>query len=129
MNKYDWRYENSITRDKKYLEVNSEEKYIAGRTNKVLSNYLDTILYSNEMNMNRHLEDKMQYEYLFYSIKARKRFFKRDKSSPFDDISLVCDYYKYNRKKAEQAIKVLTKEQLYKIKEKLQKGGENEQSR
>ena len=65
MNKYDWRYENSITRDKKYLEVNSEEKYIAGRTNKVLSNYLDTILYSNEMNMNRHLEDKMQYEYLF----------------------------------------------------------------
>ena len=52
MNKYDWKYENSITRDKKYLEVNSEEKYIAGRTNKVLSNYLDTILYSNEMNMN-----------------------------------------------------------------------------
>jgi len=129
MYKYDWRYENSITRDKKYLEVNSDEKYIAGRTNKVLSNYLDTILYSNEMNMNRHLEDKMQYDYLFYSIKARKRFFKRDKSLPFDDISLVSDYYKYNRKKAEQAVKVLTKEQLYKIKEKLQKGGENEQSR
>ena len=129
MNKYDWKYENSITRDKKYQEVNSEEKYIAGRTNKVLSNFIDTILYSNAMNMNRHLNDKMQYEYLFYSIKARKRFFKRDKSSPFDDISLICDYYKYNRKKAEQAVKVLTEEQLYKIKEKLQKGEEHEQPR
>jgi len=123
--KYDWRYENSINNDKNYLEVNTEEKYVPGRTNKVLSNYIDTVLYSNCMNLNRHLDDKLQYDYLFHSIKKRKRFFKKNKHKPFDDLSLISDYYKYNRKKSEQALKVLSKEQIIIIKDKLQKGGTN----
>jgi aspartokinase len=120
---YDWRYENSITRNKEYLPVNEDEKYIPGRTNKVLSNYVDTIIHANMMNINFSLDEKMQYDYLFNSITARKRFFKRTKVNNFSDISLICEYYKYNRKVAEQALKVLSQEQINIIKEKLEKGG------
>lgn len=123
MSNYNWIYENSITRNKEYLKINENEKYIAGRTNKVLSNYVDTIIHANMMNINYSLDDKIQYDYLFHSIRSKKRFFQRTKVNNYSDISLICEYYKYNRKVAEQALKVLTKEQINIIKEKLEKGG------
>ena len=120
---YDWRYENSILSNKEHCEVDKEEKYVPGRTNKVLSNHIDTIIHANMMNLNSGLDHDLQYEYLFNSIRAKKRYFKRRKESNFTDISLICEYYKYNHKAAEQAMKVLTKEQINEIKKRLEKGG------
>lgn len=123
MTDYDWKYENSILQSKEYIETDKEEKYVAGRTNKVLSNHVDTIMHANLMNINPILDAQLQYDYLFHSIRAKKRFFKKKKQTNYSDISLVCEYYKYNRKIAEQAVNILTKEQINEIKKRLEKGG------
>jgi len=120
---YDWSYENSILQTKKYVEPNEKEQYSKFRTNTVLSNHVDTVLYANEMNMYPYVNDKMHYDYMFNSIRAKKRFFKRKKQVNHQNVSLVSEYYKYNRKKALEAIQILTDEQLETIKEKLEKGG------
>lgn len=120
---YDWSYENSILQTKKYVEPNEKEQYSKFRTNTVLSNHVDTVLYANEMNMYPYINDKMHYDYMFNSIRAKKRFFKRKKQVNHQNVSLISEYYKYNRKKALEAIQILTDEQLETIREKLEKGG------
>lgn len=120
---YDWSYENSILQTKKYAEPNEKEQYSKYRTNTVLSNYVDTVLYANEMNMFPFISDKMHYDYLFNSIRAKKRFFKRKKHINHSNINIISEYYKYNRKKSLEAYKILTEEQIKTIKEKLEKGG------
>lgn len=131
-NYYDFRFENSISTSKKYEESEGliEHKYSAWRTNNVLSNHVDTVLLANEMNLNAHLDSKLQYDFLFYSVKAKKRFFKKKRSSNDDNLDLIKEYYKYNTERAKEALSVLTKEQLKMIKTKLEKGGiKNESSR
>ena len=50
---YDWRYENSINNGKDKLELDNQEfKYEKWRTVSSLSNFVDTIFYANEMNLN-----------------------------------------------------------------------------
>jgi hypothetical protein len=120
---YDWSYENSILQTKQYSEPNLKEQYSKYRTNTVLSNYVDTVLYANEMNMFPFIDDKMHYDYLFNSIRPKKRFFKRKKQVNHSNISLISEYYKYNRKKTLEASKILTENQIKTIKEKLEKGG------
>lgn len=120
---YDWSYENSILQTKKYVEPNEKEQYSKFRTNTILSNHVDTVLYANEMNMYPYINDKMHYDYMFNSIRPKKRFFKRKKQVNHQNVSLVSEYYKYNRKKALEAMQILTDEQLETIKEKLEKGG------
>ena len=131
--RYDWRFENSINSGKSPIETKNQEfKYNKWRTNSSLSNFLDTVLYSNEMNINHHISDQMHYDYLFYSIRKIKRFNKKkeiDKKAEklqkeeTENLSLIQDYYKYNTAKARAALRVLTKAQLDIIRKKLEKGG------
>ena len=74
-NKYDWRYENSITSGKK-IELDGD--YSQWRTNNILSNHKDTILYANEMNCHYGVTDQMHYDYLFNSIRKTKRWSKAE---------------------------------------------------
>ena len=122
---YDWRYENSINFTKEYHETegNVEHKYAPWRTNSSLSYFPDTILYANEMNMNAHLDNKLQYDYLFNSVRKKKRFFRRDKNQENDVFLLVQSHYKYNNERTREVLKILTDEQIVAIREKEEKGG------
>jgi Bacteriophage clamp loader A subunit len=122
---YDWRYENSINFTKDYQDPdNNEYKYSAWRTNSSLSYFPDTVLYANEMNMLHHLDDKLQYDYLFFSIRQKKRFFKKDKKHEKDhNHDLVQGHYKYNNERTRESLKLLTDEQLDIIRKKEEKGG------
>jgi hypothetical protein len=129
---YDWRYENSINLEKKPLDMSGklEHKYSQWRTNGILSNYPDTISQANDMNLNSHLSDELHYNYLFYSVRKRKRWAKvSDKEAQQrheeeqELLSLIQQYYKYNIGKAREALKILTKEQIDLIKKKQEKGG------
>ncbi|CAB4130957.1 clamp loader small subunit [uncultured Caudovirales phage] len=122
---YDWRYENSINSTKEYQDPDgNEHKYSAWRTNSSLSYFPDTVLYANDMNMLHHLDDKPQYDYLFFSIRQKKRFFKRDKKQDKDsNFALVQDHYKYNNARAREALQILTETQLDIIRQKEEKGG------
>ena len=84
---------------------------------------MDTILYSNEMNMASHLDNKMQYDFFINTIRKRKRFSPWLKKDFLKDLESVKQYYGYNNDKAETALGLLTNEQLQFIKSKIDVGG------
>lgn len=101
----------------------AEAGYVPFLTNRALSYFPDTILYSNEMNMNNHLDNKLQFHYLINSIRPKKRFSKWAKRQEDNDIEALMEYYGYNRTKAEAAISLLSPDQLKSIRKRLNKGG------
>lgn len=123
---YDWRYENSIINGK---EISIDDDYSQWRTNSILANHKDTVLYANEINM-VSVKDQMHYDYLFNSIRKYKRWSKplsaaekKKKEKEMELISLISEYYKYNTLRAKEVIKVLSAEDIEIIRKKLDKGG------
>lgn len=127
MNQFD--YVNDINQNKKDIISNSEnpelmeKEYSAFFINKALSYYPDTILYSNEMNTHHFVDNKMQFDYFLNSIRIKKRFSKWVKKVDNDHLEVVKEYFGYNNVKAEQALRILTKDQIANIKLRLEKGG------
>jgi hypothetical protein len=131
---YDWRWENSVNAGP-LINIDDEQefKYNKWRTLSSLSNNRDTCVYANIMNINHHISDKMHYHWLYYSIRKQKRYGKRKTDDDRKQeklwekeqklIALLQKHYKYNYKKAREALKVLTKNQLDIIVEKEEKGG------
>lgn len=131
---YDWRFENNINTGKQQLEISKEPfKYEKWRTNSTLSNFVDTIMHANEMNLNMHVTDQMHYDYLFHSVRKTKRYGKKkteeDKrletfqKQESEKLDLIQEYYKYNTANCKAALRVLTESQLEIIKRRLEKGG------
>ena len=131
---YDWRFENSINLGKQPLELDKEPfKYEKWRTNSTLSNFVDTIMHANEMNLNMHITDQMHYDYLFHSVRKTKRYGKKKteedrrletlQKEESEKLDLIQEYYKYNTANAKAALRVLTESQLEIIKRRLEKGG------
>jgi hypothetical protein len=122
-------YVDSVSYSKKNLmrgtanDELAEKGYKPYLTNRSLSYHQDSILYANEMNMRPHLDNKLQYELLLNSLRKRKRFSKWNKQDPDASVEMIMEYFGYGRSKAEQALRVLTDEQLTMIEVALDKGG------
>jgi len=122
-------YINDINYDKKDIIRNSPNPELAAKgynpwiTNKTLSYFQDTIMYSNEMNKNAHLINQMQFDYFLNSINKRKRFAKQSKKVVSDDANSVAKYYGYSLRRAEEVLSILTADQIKTIKQKLETGG------
>ena len=115
---------NSITYKKNIvMDSNNESSYIPFITNRALSQFVDCILLSNEMNMRHHIDNKLQYDYFINRIRPRKRFKKWDKKLDNENIELIKEYYGYSNDKAIAALSILSLQQLDIIKKKLNKGG------
>lgn len=100
-----------------------ERKYAPFIINRCLSGFIDTILFANEMNMNSHLDKKLQYDFFINIIRPKKRFSPWLKKEKFNSLELVKQYYGYSDEKAKMALKILNEEQLEFIKSKLNRGG------
>jgi hypothetical protein len=98
-------------------------KYPAFVINKCLGGFIDTVMHANTMNGMAHLDKDLQYQFYLYSVRKSKRFSPWQKKESNTDIDLVKRYYGYNYEKAEQVLRILTKEQLDIIKSKLDIGG------
>lgn len=128
MNPFD--FVNSINFTKKDVMVNTENDELAEKAyvpfivNKSLSYFADTLLYANEINALNHTDNKLQYHFLLNSVRPSKRFAKWAKKHDSDDLDNVKEFYHFNNEKAQQALTLLSREQLDVIKQKLQKGGE-----
>lgn len=127
MNPFD--FVTDINLGKKDIITNSDNPELAEKTynpyltNKSLSYFQDTVHYANEMNMHSDLNHKMQYSFLLNIVRKRKRFSKWHKTTDDENLQAVIDYYGYSVKKAKEALKILSDEQLLTIKVKLSKGG------
>lgn len=125
MSEMNWEYENSISLTKKYTDPSdpSSPKYSAWKINRYFANFIDTIVYSNMMNLNPDLDPKLQYDFLFHSIRKQKRFFKSKKHTKDENLHLIQQYYKYSPKKSLEVLEILTDDQIETIRKRLEKGG------
>ena len=115
---------NSINLTKEnILDEDPSEKYPAFVVNKCMAGSIDSILFANEMNKSHFLDPKLQYDFLLNSLRKRKRFAPWLKKGKVEDIDAVKKYYGYSNEKAQQAMRILTKEQIKYIKDKLNTGG------
>ena len=91
--------------------------------NRCLSGHIDCVMYANEMNMYSSLDKDMQYSFYLNSLRKRKRFSPWLRKDKVKDLECVKRYYGYSNEKASQALKILNKEQLDFIKQRLETGG------
>jgi len=113
---------NSINFTKEDLSENIKE-YAPYIINRCLSGHIDCVMYANEMNMRHQLDKDMQYSFYLNSLRKKKRFSPWLRKERVTDLECVKSYYGYNNEKAYQALKILTKEQLNFIKQRLETGG------
>ena len=100
-----------------------ERKYPSFIINKCLAPFNDTIMLVNEMNVNNHLDNKMQYDFLLNSLRKQHRYASWMKASKSKNLEYVKEYFGYNNEKARSALKILNDKQIACIKSKLDKGG------
>tara|TARA_B100001939_G_scaffold336397_1_gene339468 strand:+ start:279 stop:659 length:381 start_codon:yes stop_codon:yes gene_type:complete len=117
---------NSINKTKTNLideDPSIEKEYLPYIINRCLSGSIDCVMYCNELNINHNLDKKLQYDFLINTVRPKKRFSPWLKKEKIKDIESVKSYYGYSNEKAEQALKILTTEQINFIREKLDVGG------
>jgi hypothetical protein len=122
-------YLNSINISKQNLmdlNAQSESSYPPYVINRCFSGFIDTILIANEMNLNPHLDKKLQYDFYINIIRPKKRFSPWLKKEKMDSLEYIKEYYGYSDEKAKTALKILTEEQIEFIKSKLNRGGKHE---
>ena len=91
--------------------------------NRCLSGHLDCIMFANEMNKYSFLDKDMQYSFYLNTLRKKKRFSPWLRKDKVTDLQSVKQYYGYSNEKASQALKILSKQQLDYIKQRLETGG------
>ena len=117
---------NSINQTKKNLieeDPSLEKEYNPYIINRIYSGHLDSVLFANEMNKYSFLDKKIQYDFYLNSLRSKKRFSPWLRKDKIKDLDYVKRYYGYSNEKAQQALKILTKEQLNFIRSKFETGG------
>ena len=120
----DWM--NSINQTKKSLideDPDLETKYPPYIVNRCLSGHVDAIMFANEMNMNNHLDKKLQYDFLLNTLRSKKRFSPWIRKDELKTLECIKSYYGYSNEKARQVLSILTEDQITSIRKKLDTGG------
>ena len=91
--------------------------------NRCLSGHLDCVMFVNEMNRYPNLDKDMQYSFYLNTLRKKKRFSPWLRKDKVTDLQSVKQYYGYSNEKASQALKILSKQQLDYIKQRLEVGG------
>ena len=118
-------YVNSINVTKKDIMPDdiTEKAYPAFMVNRALSYFNDTVLYANEMNVNHHIDNKLQYHFLINIIRKKKRFSKWLKPQEVNNLELIKEYYGYSNEKAKSVLPLFNNEQIELLKQRIYKGG------
>tara|TARA_Y100000004_G_C8914518_1_gene412484 strand:- start:610 stop:1005 length:396 start_codon:yes stop_codon:yes gene_type:complete len=116
---------NSINYSKKNLieDKEDEKQYVPFIVNRGLGYFQDTILLANEMNVNCHVDNKMQYDFLKNTVRKRKRFSKWLKAEDDEKLDIICKYFGYSRNVAKSVIDLFDSSAIEDIKKRLDTGG------
>ena len=117
---------NSINFNKENLieeDPSTIKDYAPYIINRCLSGNLDCIMFVNEMNKYSFLDKDIQYTFYLNTLRKKKRFSPWLRKDKVTDLQSVKQYYGYSNEKASQALKILSKQQLEFIKQRLEVGG------
>ena len=118
LNSINFTKENLIEEDPDVIK-----KYAPYIINRCLSGNLDCIMFVNEMNKYPNLDKDLQYSFYLNTLRKKKRFSPWLRKDKVTDLQCVKQYYGYSNEKASQALKILSKQQLEFIKQRLEIGG------
>jgi len=105
MNDNPFDFLNSINVSKKNLireDGRGASEYSPFLMNKGLSQFSDTIMFSNEMNTRGHMDKQMQYEFLLHSLRPRKRMSKWAKKENLEEVDAISNIFNCSMKKSEE---------------------------
>jgi len=100
--------------------ISSYTPYIV---NKCVAGHLDTILFANELNQYPYISKDMQYAFYLHSLRKKKRYTPWVKKEDAENLAAIKEYYGYNDKRALEALRLLNREEINFIKQRLNKGG------
>ena len=122
MNPFD--YLNAINVTKKDIMVDdvSEKAYAPFMVNRGLSYFPDTVLFANEMNVNHHIDHRLQFDFFINIINKKKRFSKWAKPIDIENLELIKEYYGYSNEKAKSVLSLLTNDEINELKLRIYKG-------
>ena len=100
-----------------------EKQYTPYMVNRGFTNFEDTILHANEMNMRHHLFHDAQFQYYRGALRKRKRFSNWPKAKKSDDLDAIQHVYQCNRTVAKLYLKALSSDDLKQIHNKMATGG------
>lgn len=118
-------YVKAINNTKKDIMVDdiAEKEYNAFMVNRSLSNFQDTVLYANLMNVNHHLDARLQFDFFINTIRKKNRFSKWLKPLDYKDLDVIKEYYGYSDEKAKSVLSLLNNTQIEELKKRIYKGG------
>ena len=119
-------YATAILQNKKQLIVDeiTEKDYNPFLINRALSQHKDCIVFANEMNSRHYLEKKLQFDFLLNTVRSMKRpVAKWAKTEKNDDLECVKLVYGLSDSKARDALRLLSKEEIQKLKQETYTGG------
>ena len=116
---------NDINYGKKYIMIDDlvEKDYNSFMVNRGLSYFNDTVLMANEMNINHHLDNRLQFDFLINMIRKKTRFSKWNKPQIIDDLDVIKEYYGYSNKQAKAVHNLLSSDKIGELRKKVYKGG------
>jgi hypothetical protein len=101
----------------------AEKQYNSFMINRGLSYFQDTAVIANEMNVNHHIDNRLQFQFFINIIRKRKRFSKWLKPETENDVEIIKEYYGYSNDKARQVLGLFSKKQINELNKKVYKGG------
>jgi len=118
-------YVKAINNTKKDIMVDdiAEKEYNAFMVNRSLSNFQDTVLYANLMNVNHHVDARLQFDFFINTIRKKNRFSKWLKPLDYKDLDVIKEYYGYSDEKAKSVLSLLDNKQIEELKKRIYKGG------
>lgn len=118
-------FANTINHSKENLIVDdwSERQYNPYIVNKSMSYGADTVIAANEMNARPHIDKKLQYDFLLNVVRPKKRYNKWLKPEQEELLDVIKEYYGYGNVKAQEALRILSDENIATIQQRLNKGG------
>ena len=113
----------SAINEKKRVSVEDACAYNPFLSNLAFSYSLDTVMLANEMNCYPNLPPLAQFDFMYSAVRKGKRFDKWYKSKEHPHVEVVMEYYGYSKRKALEALKVLTQENIRDIIDSMDTGG------
>jgi len=123
MNPFEYSKAINLTKQDIMIDDLAENDYNSFIVNRSLSYFPDTVLYANEMNINHHIDARLQFDFFINIIKKRKRFSKWYKATELEDLEVIKEYYGYSNEKAKSVYKLLSNDELLTLKNRIYKGG------
>lgn len=113
-----------------HIPDSPDKAYVPFIINRGLSYFTDTILYANAMNERAHLPAKMQFDFLRFGVRPRKRFSKwAKKTDDTEDVALIMKRYGYSSEKARDALKLFSADALDEMRAASETGGLNKKKK